>query len=76
MWIKTVYGYVKQKAIIEVYINKSYPGIVFASLSSGDSVTMADYGDNAECAEAYLSELMRILIGESWYDSDLVRTLP
>lgn len=75
MWIETVDGYIKQDAIIDVHINQYYPGAVYALLISGDSVKVADFGEDGQRAEVYLSELMRILIGDR-FENEFVRLLP
>ena len=38
MWIKTVDGYVKAKAIIDVHISPYYPKTVYITLKCGTSV--------------------------------------
>lgn len=73
-WIKTCDGYIRKDAIIDVHINQTYPGAVYVVLINGDSVKMADFGNDAESAEFYLSELMRVLVGGRY--SDVVSTLP
>lgn len=81
MWIETKDGYVRQDAIIDVHINKTYPAIVWARLINGDSIIMTDFGKSdsgepiCEEAETYLSELMRILIGDR-FNNEFVRLLP
>ena len=75
MWIETVDGYVKQDAIIDVHISQYYPGAVYVLLTSGDSVKVADFGNDSLSAETYLSELMRILIGDR-FNNEFVRLLP
>lgn len=75
MWIETVDGYVKQDAIIDVHISQYYPGAVYVLLMSGDSVKVADFGEDTQRAEIFLSELMRILIGDR-FENEFVRLLP
>ena len=74
-WLETVDGYVRRDAIINVYISQYYPGAVYVLLTSGNSVKAADFGKDYQSAEAYLSELMRILIGDR-FENEFVRLLP
>ena len=74
-WLETVDGYVRRDAIIDVHITKYHPGAVYVLLTSGDSVKAADFGEDYQSAETYLSELMRILIGDR-FENEFVRLLP
>ena len=62
-WIKTVDGYVRDDAIIDVHINKSIPGKVMFLLNSGDSICYKDFGENFDGARVAVEEFMEYICG-------------
>ena len=68
-WIKTIDGYVRADAIIDVHINKYVPGKVMFLLSSGDSVCYKNFENDFEGARVALEEFMEHLIGKTDKDS-------
>ena len=60
MWIKTVDGYVKAKAIIDVHISQYYPKTVYVTLKCGTSIKYKTY-DSEEEAIAELEKLVNQL---------------
>lgn len=64
-WIKICDGYVRTDAIVDVHINKTYPGVVYLALVNGDSVKYRDFGGDKKSAEIVMEELVDFLTGHS-----------
>lgn len=62
-WIEICDGYVRKDAIIDVHINKTYPGAVYLALINGDSVKYKDFGGDRKSAEVAMEELIDYLTG-------------
>lgn len=64
-WIKICDGYVRTDAIVDVHINKTYPGAVYLALVNGDSVKYKNFGGDRKSAEVAMEELIDYLTGRS-----------
>ena len=62
-WIKMCDGYVRSDCIIDIHINKPYPGVVYVTLTSGDSVKYKDFGGDRVSAGLAMDELLGYLTG-------------
>ena len=62
-WIKTVDGYVRDDAVIDVHINPCIPGKVMFLLKSGDSICYKDFKGNYEGARVAVEEFMEYICG-------------
>ena len=62
-WIKTVEGYVRESAIIDVHINSCVPGKVMFRLTSGDSICYKDFGKDWKGAQRAMEEFMEYICG-------------
>ena len=72
-WVKTVDGYVRDDAIIDIHINKYTPGKVMFLLSSGDSICYKDFGENYDGARVAVEEFMEYICGGKTNKDDFVK---
>ena len=62
-WVKTVDGYVRDDAIIDIHINKYTPGKVMFLLNSGDSICYKNFEKDWKGAQRAMEEFMEYICG-------------
>ncbi len=72
-WIKTVDGYVRDDAIIDIHINSCIPGKVMFLLQSGDSICYKDFGKDVKSARVAVEEFMKYICGGKTNKDDFVK---
>ena len=72
-WIKTIDGYVRDDAIIDIHINKSIPGKVMFLLNSGDSICYKDFGQDVDGARVAVEEFMEYICGGKSNKDSLIK---